>query len=61
MAAHLRRIPVYRCESPGCPSRATEQLRSTRNAPLGCYCLRHARRALADFVRRHPEEGGAQP
>ena len=56
MAAHLRSIR-HQCEYPGCPKPAVEQVYSTRNAPMGSYCLPHAKRALAQFIREYPEEG----
>ena len=61
MSAHLRPVPIYKCERGGCTKRATEQLYSTRNAPMGTYCAKHAKLALADYIRSYPDEGGARP
>ena len=57
MSAHLRPVPMYKCERRGCPKRATQQLYSTRNAPMGRYCAPHAHLALIAFLHSHPEEG----
>lgn len=58
MAAHLRDIIRARCAHPLCNAYATKELYNTWNAPLGSYCTRHAKQALAEFVKRNPEQGG---
>ena len=41
MAAHLRSI-IRPCGTLGCKSKASKELRNTRNAVLGEYCTKHA-------------------
>lgn len=53
MAAHLRPLP--RCHS--CNNPATQTLHNTVNAVIGIYCDRHANHALADFIKRNPNQG----
>lgn len=63
MAAHLRAIGRPRCANLGCDRYATQQLFNTWNAPLSCYCDRHAKAALRAFQREVgevPEQGGAR-
>ncbi|HEX7277877.1 MAG TPA: hypothetical protein VF244_10925 [Acidimicrobiales bacterium] len=51
MPAYLR--PLDRCQTCGAP--ATEQLNNGSNAPVGIYCDRHGKVALAEFRRRYED------
>lgn len=54
MAAHLRPLP--KCQRPGCDRPATREMFNSRNAPMGRYCDRHAKVALAEWLKKHPDE-----
>jgi len=48
--AHLRDI-ITTCEYYGCRSRATVQLYTKRNDPLGRYCKKHGQLKLKEKAR----------
>ena len=51
MAAHLRQIPIRKCERQGgtCGKIAVVILYNTRNAEIGAYCGVHGNTALQEF------------
>jgi hypothetical protein len=51
MAAHTRSI-AFTCGSPGCTKRATVEVYTTRNEPLGAFCARHGERRAAELRAR---------
>ncbi len=54
MPAYLHPLPE--CDTPGCEQAARWELRNSRNDPITRHCGRHADKALADYLKHHPEE-----
>lgn len=53
--AHLRSL-INQCAWPRCIVRASVELFSSRNEPLGRYCKAHGQKALRDRLA-HEERG----
>ena len=57
MAAHVRDI-VFLCEASSCGKRATVEVYSTRNAPMGKFCPAHGARRVSELRK---QERASQP
>ena len=53
--AHLRSI-TWQCEKLTCSARASEQVYTFRNEPLGRYCRTHAKEALKRQLEAEKED-----
>lgn len=60
MSAHLRPL-IEACNSRSCTKRATVELYSTFNEPMGRYCASHGKQALADKLRRDTRPANPEP
>ena len=58
--AHLK--PLERkCQRAGCPNRATVELLTMRNSPLGVFCTRCGKREREALTAREKEYGRPRP
>lgn len=57
--AHLRDI-TYTCETYGCSARASVQVYTYQNYPLGRYCKKHGKRMLTEQQALEAHSEGAR-